>query len=205
MPDYSFNPITGRYANKTTGADVDPAKINGWIDDAGRKAADNMAALTRRLRAGTINSAEWAIGMGDEIKNVHRAAAMIAAGGRGQMTLSDWGAVGARVRQELTFLNNFAGQIEDWLLTDAIPDSAIIRAASYAQASYVTYELAVRRRVLRSGEADHEENILEGGAEHCDGCKEMTELGLVVIGTLVPPGGRNCGARCRCRLAYSRE
>jgi hypothetical protein len=165
----------------------------------------NLGAVAEDLRAGKINDAEWALRSIEEIRNGHRAVAIIAGGGKGNMGASEWGFVGSRIRSELTYFNGFANEIGNRPDGAQLTSAFVSRAKSYGAAIYATYEQALRRRVIRDDTADFETNILESGTDHCDGCLEQTARGKVYIGELLPVGDRECGSRCRCRIVYSSD
>lgn len=202
---FIFSQKTGNYRYASNGNVVPPERINNWIDDASKKMGENLAQIADDLRKGKINEAEWVIRMSEEIKNGHRGVALIAGGGRSNMTVSDWGWLGSVIRRELTYLNGFANEIANRPAGTQLTQAFISRAKSYSASIYSTYEQMVRRRVLRDGQAAFEINILEPGAEHCAGCIEATERGKVPVGELVAVGHRDCLMRCRCRIQYLTE
>lgn len=203
MPNFIFSKKTGKYRYASNGHVVSDARIAGWIDQASKVMAEEMARAANDLRAGRINDAEWAIRSTDAIKRGHRAVAMIGAGGKANMTASDWGFVGGIVRRELQYFARFAAEIESRPDGAILTDAFVSRAKSYGAAIYSTHQQMVARRVQRDGTAQFERNVLEPGAEHCDGCIAQTALGKVPIGTLVHIGHRDCKMRCRCHIEYS--
>src|SRR5678816_579256 len=62
------------------------------------KTADYLGALAEDFTAGSINTAEWAIGMKEAIRGAHSALAQLAWGGKEQMTQSARGSLGAILR-----------------------------------------------------------------------------------------------------------
>jgi len=202
---FIFSKTTGRYRYASNGNVVPAERINGWIDSASKKMGENMAGIADDLRKGKINDAEWVIRMAEEIKNGHRAVALIAGGGRSNMSASDWGFIGSIIKRELNYLNGFANELANRPADAQLTQAFVSRAKSYSAAIYSTYEQMVRRRVLRDGQAAFEINILEGGAEHCAGCLEETARGKVPVGELVAVGHRDCAMRCRCRIEYLAE
>jgi hypothetical protein len=203
MPEFVFSKKTGLYRYKSNGHAVPQSRVSGWIDDVSKSMASNLEAIANDLREKKINDAEWALRSIEEIKNGHRAVAMIAAGGKGNMAASDWGFVGGTVRRELTYFNGFASEIDNRPADAELTDAFVSRAKSYGASIYSTYQQALRRRIGRDATAKFETNILEPGAQHCQGCLEETGRGTVAFGTLVPVGDRNCGTRCRCHIEYS--
>ena len=202
MPEFVFSKKTGNYRYKSSGHVVPSERISGWVDQASKKMAENLGNIAEDLRAGRINDAEWALRSIAEIKNGHRAVAMIGMGGKANMTNSDWGFVGSIIRRELNYFNGFANALDNRPASAQLTDAFVSRAKSYAASIYATHEQMVRRRVLRDQTAAWELNVLEPGAEHCEGCLEETSRGKVALGELIPVGFRTCGSRCRCRIEY---
>lgn len=205
MPDFIFKKSTGQYKYKGNHAPVSQERVSTEVDFVSRKMSDLMATISERLRAGQINDTEWLIQMTDTLRAGHRAVAIIAGGGKENMTPSDWGFVGAKIKAELAYLSNFAREVEARPAGSKLTTAFVSRARSYSQAIYPTYEQAVRRRHIRNGTANAEQNILDALAEHCDQCPEESDKGVVPIGTLVSIGDRLCGSRDRCRIEFSME
>lgn len=202
MPEFQYSKSTGNYRYKSSGHAVLPETVNGWVDKLAERMKQNLGQIAEDHRAGKITLPEWVIRTGEEIRNAHRSVAIIAAGGKGNMTQADWGFVGAQLRRELQYLNNFANEIENLPPGSKLSAAFVSRAKSYGAAIYETYEKARRRRITAEGQADLEENVLEPGAEHCAGCLEASAQGIVPLGTLTAIGDRDCKSKCRCRLRY---
>lgn len=202
MPDFQYSKSTGNYRYKSSGHAVKPETVNGWVDKLAEKTQQNLGVIAEEHRAGKINLPEWVIQTGEELKNAHRAVAIIAAGGKANMTQADWGFVGAQIRRELQYLNNFANEIENLPPGSKLSSAFVSRAKSYGAAIYETYEKAKRRRITADGLADLEENVLEPGAQHCAGCLAASAAGIVPLGTLTAIGDRDCKSKCRCRIRY---
>ena len=205
MPDYVFNKTDGLYRVKSTGRAITERELYQWVEDAVTAGGKNLERFARQLQGGEIDSVDWAISTGEEIRNMHRAVAMIASGGKQQMSHSDWGFVGARIREQLSYFNRFASEVDNIPDGAKLTDAFVARAKSYHHAAYETFAKALRRRIVRDGQAQFEENQLEAGAEHCEGCLAASAEGRVPVGTLTPVGDRECGSRCLCRIIYVRE
>ena len=98
---------TGRYRDRATGRFVSELNVRGDLDkyiDAKNSVLDDLA---NQLRNREISLADWQLQMRAEIRNMHNAAAMVAKGGRNQMTFADWGRVGQRLRFQY-------GKLDDW-------------------------------------------------------------------------------------------
>jgi hypothetical protein len=201
---FQFLKGEGVYRYKESGRRVSDQQLYRWVENAAAAGAKNLEKYARQLQKGEISVTEWAISAGEEIRDMHRAAAMIAAGGKNNMSQSDWGFVGSRLRQELSYFNRFVNEIENLPEGAPLPGGFISRAKSYHHAVYETYASALRRRVVANDQARAEKNVLESGAEHCEGCIAATQAGEVPLGTLTPIGERECGSRCLCRIIYVR-
>jgi len=69
--------------------------------------------LARQLRAGELSVAEWELAMRDEIRDLHVGATVIGRGGdRRSVSFSEWGRVGAYIKQQYRFLHGFAQTVE---------------------------------------------------------------------------------------------
>lgn len=202
MPEFVFDKSTSQYRNKSNSRPVSDVKLFAEVEKAVNRGQKKLERIAKQHEKDKINRAEWVIQTGEEIKAMYRAVMMIGYGGKNAMGPREWGFVGSVVREQLTYLNSFANQIDNDLVK---LDAAFVRrAASYAQSAYAAYAQAVGRRLQRDGIQGEEENILEAGAEHCEGCLNATAAGRVPIGTLTPIGHRDCKGRCRCRIVTYR-
>jgi hypothetical protein len=157
-----------------------------------------LRKIGERLIAGEINRAQWALDVGQALKNEHRALAMLAQGGRNQMGNSEWGRLGQRLQSELRFFNTFSSQVDGLELSE-LGGRFLSRLESYADAGRFTYERAVRAREVLFG-GQQERNVLGGSSQSCDDCIEASEQGWVEAGTLSEPGDRACGPGCACSI-----
>jgi len=165
------------------------------------QAQSNLRKIGSEYLAGTINSAEWAIQSGQEIKNLHRALAILANGGKSQMTAARWGSLGGRLQREFAYFNRFAAQVDN-IDRSLLGEKFLNRAASYARAGRSTYWAAARLREAMASETMLERNVLGASAQSCGDCIAETELGAVPVGTLSEPGSRQCGSGCNCDIIF---
>lgn len=203
--EFQFLRSEGVYRYKESGRKLSDRQLYAQVEKVTSRAGNELERTARLLQSGEISVTDWAISSGELIRDLHRAVALIAGGGSSNMTPSDWGFAGSRIRSELTFFNAFVNEVEALPEGAVLTDAFVARAASYQHAAYVTYSQALRRRHLRNGTATLEQNILESGAEHCEGCLAATAAGSVPIGTLTQIGARDCNSRCKCRIVYMRE
>ena len=191
---FEWNAEKRRYYYES-GRAVPLRTLEGWIDTAGQNAEQRIENITRELIDKKINITEWALQFKQELRNGHNAMAMIANGGREQMTPQAWGKAGAVIKNQFKFLDNFTRQIENGDI--AITDTIIARARMYGSALYPSYVSAVKEREILAG-ATEERSVLTPADGWCNGCLEQAALGWVSMGELIPLGDRQCLTLCRC-------
>lgn len=196
MADWTWDSAQGVYRD-ARGHVVPAARIQAGLDAVIAQGQARMAVYAQRLAEGGDLLA-FRVSMQNEIRQVVSAAAMAAHGGRAQMDASARGWLGSQVRTQYGYLSNLA---LEWAQGTVSPAQLGARAQMYAESGHQVYQ-AMRRRDAPSRGLTHERNVLGGARDHCAGCLAATAAGLVPLGTLVPPGGRNCVSRCRCTLAY---
>lgn len=196
---FSFDKEHGTYRRRSTGQFVSRREIRSVIDKAIEKQERSLQRLAQKLQQGTYDLARWQNESADVLKELHLWNGAAGRGGWGEMTQSDYGRVGARLREQYGFLDNFAQQLERG--EQRLAGTGFLqRVGMYAQAGRNTYE-AVLNNTMRDSQFTQESNQL-AEAEHCAGCLEATAQGWVPIGTLTLPGERDCLTRCKCEIIY---
>ena len=184
---------------RDAGRFISQREIDGAVDRVIQIGAERMRALTGDLQEGKITVASRQTSMAREIKDLHLGAAMIARGGREQMTLGDWGWTGQRIRVQYQYLREFAADI---VSGHAKMEGRLqVRAAMYAAAARGTQREMTRRVASRNGR-EQERNLLGASDRHCGACVSATAQGWVPIGTLPAIGSRTCLSHCRCSMRY---
>lgn len=206
MPHSKFQWSISRqvYLYSTTGNVVPRDLIRGWQEAAVSKAAQNLEAIAKLRQAEQINNAEWVIRSGEELKNLHRALAMVAQGGRAQMTAEAWGYVGGILRREFGLLNTFATALDNIPEDATLTDEFVRRARSYAAAAYATYENSILNRERGNGANEWEKRNLELGASHCATCISESDKNEQPVGSLKRIGDSECNAGCRCWFTFGK-
>jgi hypothetical protein len=207
LSEYGWNERAGRYVDQSTGRFVSFRTVKTELEAVVTASASNINTLSTRLVSGDITLAEWQLGMEREIKLSHVASAAAAKGGWAQMTPSDWGWVGSRVKEQYAYLRNFAQQIASG--KEKLNGHLVARAEQYGMAARATYE-EMRRRVMTNRGATEERRRITPGAEHCEGserrgtpgCEELALLGWQPIGSLPPIGAATCLMHCKCYFEY---
>jgi len=121
-----------------------------------------------------------------------------ARGGWAQMSQSDWGKVGAQIKAQYAYLNNFAQEIASG--KQALNGQVLARADMYGKATHSTYE-AIRGQMAEVRGMTEERRVLTPG-ENCPDCIDYAAQGWQPIGSLPVIGDSVCMTNCRCEFEY---
>jgi hypothetical protein len=198
-PRWRYDEAAGRY-RASSGRFLPASTIRQYLDRTIKNHRRVIDELTEQFRGRDITLGQWERGMRVELKQIHVYSALMAKGGRAQLTQSDYGVIGRRVRDEYEALRARADAVTTG--TQAPDGSLAQRARMYANAGRGTFHVIERRDMERRGYA-FERNVL-GPTDHCAGCVAETARGAVPIGNLVPVGSRTCLTNCQCRIEYER-
>jgi hypothetical protein len=195
---FIYWPSEQRYRNER-GHWVSQQAINQAVDSVILSSSNAMRALTASMQAGSISLSDWQVGMMAQMKLLHLGAAMVGRGGRAQMTQSDWGWTGQRLRTQYAYLRSFATE----MATGRTPLDGRLqtRAAMYADAARGTQRGMMGRVAMMNGR-DEERNQLGGSDRHCGTCLGCSAQGWVAIGSLPAIGSRSCLSNCHCSMQY---
>ncbi len=180
--------------------------------DLERLQADYRAkfrSLAEELVAGRISHSEFRRQMGKQVKSLQTQAAILGAGGQGNMTDTQRRLLDRSVRDQLAYLDGFHRDIRQLINAGKpLSGNTVSRAGSYAAAATVTADQA-RRQSMADEAAQDDPNLWEvrllGIAEHCNDCVAYANR-PAPVGTLPPLGDSECGQHCKCRFEYgSRE
>ena len=197
-PEYGWNSDAQRYIDLRTGQFVSRAQVRTALDQAIVSAKDGMRDIAQDLVDGNISLADWQTRMAQQIKLIHLASGAAAVGGWAQLTPSDYGRIGAALRQQYAYLQRFALQIENGLVP--LDGRLIVRSLLYGEAGRGTFEDFARAAAQRAG-MTHERRVL-GAAEHCKDCVKYAGWGWKPIGTLPRIGNSQCVTNCHCTFEF---
>lgn len=189
---------TGRYydnvARRFVGERTVRLDLDRYIQDCNRGIDD----LAWKLRRGEVSLAEWQLAMREQIKAMHLTSAMVAKGGREQMTQADWGRAGREIRRQYEYLDRFAGQVAkgEWPLDGRLNT----RAKLYGDAARKTYEQ--QRRAMGIEKSLTEERRILHAQESCPDCIEYAGRGWQPIGSLPVLGDSICRTNCKCTFEF---
>jgi len=199
MSKFKWSASKRRYIYASNGRVVPETRIRAGLQSAIDASKATIDGFTQDLIGGRINLADWTLRMRDEIKNGHRAAALLANGGKPNP--SALGKLGATVRAQYEYLSRFSSAIQNGEV--ALDARLIARSKMYAQAILPSYENQVRAREQRAG-SKQERRVLSP-AEHCADCVEYARRSWQPIGTLPQIGDSICRVNCHCRFEYRGE
>lgn len=191
--------LAGMYIDIGTGDFIPYPTVRNALELVIDAQAVAMNTLSQQLIDGKITTAEWQAGMAENIIDLHIDAAVSASGGLEQMTAADWQRVNAAIREQMSYLDNFASQIRSG--EQGLDGRVLVRSDMYADSARGTYE-DTRTAIRQSEGAQEERRYLEDGVEHCEGCLEEAGKGWQPIGTLLPIGDADCLTRCKCHKRY---
>jgi hypothetical protein len=163
-------------------------------------------AVGGNLTAGRISLAEFQIQVEGLSKRINLIGAAVEKGGFAQLSKSDLGWIGSRVRTSLGFVRNMAREIESG--KQRLDGTLLARLDQYASEGRAA-ERAMSVRVARQDGSTHKRRVL-GAADHCRtsttrmGCIEAARKGYVPIDSQDVPeiGAATCLRSCRCRWAF---
>ena len=188
---------TGRYQDRATGRYVSELSVRGDLDKYIDAKNSHLDDLANQLRNREISLADWQLQMRNEIRNMHNAAAMVAKGGREQMTYADWGRTGRELRNQYAYLDKWAAQIANG--EAPLNGNLNRRARLYGDAARGTYEQ--QRRAMAGEKGNDEEMRILHAKESCKGCIEFAGY-WAPIGDLPKIGSQDCSTNCLCTFEY---
>jgi hypothetical protein len=170
-----------------------------------RAARERFRALGDELRAGRVSLAEFQIRLEGMSKRAILVGAAVERGGFGELSRSDLGWIGQRVRTTLGHVRSLALEIEHG--GQPLDGRLLARLEQYAQ-EHRAAERAMQVRIARADGHTERRRVL-GAADHCHrtkrpGCVEQARLGWKAIDdpALVEIGACTCLRNCRCSWAF---
>lgn len=206
---YTWNTAAGRFI-APSGQFVSVEEVRRALDRALHEAALKGKTIASDLVNGSVSLLDFERLMRTLIKDTQIYAAAVAAGGYSQLQVSHLSELSARIAEQFAYLSEWTteiakkeSEVSDEIVFEQTERAMSARAAMYAQSARRTFE-ALWKTDQEARGFDEERNVL-GHAEHCAMCVDMTSVGWVRIGTLVPIGERTCLTNCRCRIEYRRS
>jgi len=194
LPGYYWDKRLHNYVEQRTRRMVKRETVNGLLRQVADGSAGRLEGLAQAFAEGKLTGAQFYKAAQLEIKHATNACAALAKGGWDRMTLSDWGANGAYLRQQYQHLRDFARDI-----AAKLPSSAqlIARARSYADAAFGRF-WHIRQTVERLRGRRTMRVRTRGDDRVCTTCRDYERQGWQPIGTFHVP----VHIGCRCDEEY---
>jgi hypothetical protein len=190
---FGWNDGAARYTD-ARGRFVPQQETMRVLDERVAAGFDRLRAMIGPVLDGTVPLEDWQYSMAVELRRIHCQMAALGRGGWEQMTPSDWGRVGNRLRDEYKFLMGFADQIARGELSEA---QILARLTLYENGVWSSYWKGQEDAHDEAGFTE-ERRVLQP-AEHCGDCIGYAEQGWQPLGSLPAPGENSiCGNNCRC-------
>jgi hypothetical protein len=201
---YTWDRRSLRFRAAATGRFVPEGRVFAELNKCVALSERRMVRAAERLQRGESSLAGFKDSMRGEIKSLHAAAAVVANGGLKQMDARRWGEVGASVRRELSYLNEFVSEIASGRLP---LQSGRVRTRARAYAANTRAEFwATTVKRLREERVPAVARRRMGGvqSEHCPGCRREAARGWLPLDRLAPIGSQECRWFCKCSLELRR-
>lgn len=194
---YVWNQLAGRFIARN-GEFVAFSAVRAALDQALVGASHDAAALAQQLTDGVIGVPQFENAMRGLIKETQIYSMAVAAGGFDSMTQQHLNQLQARLTEQFSFLSDWSDDLAAGKIGSTKQMAA--RARMYAQSARRTFDEAFRGGQIARGFREERNRL--GKADHCVQCVDMSAIGWVLIGTLVPIGLRICLSNCKCVIEY---
>lgn len=196
-----YNLKSNRYQDKKNGQFLSAGAVEQLTENYIAQQQDKLTELGDHLISGEINTREWEDDFAKTLKEVLVNSYVLGRGGMKQMTARDLGITSGIMREQYTYLRNFAGEIMRGRMSIAQFQA---RSKLYAEKAYSVYWMG-RLEAFRAEGYLWERDILTPG-ESCVSCLRIAARGWVRLGTNPAIGvDRICKNNCRCRKEFSKE
>lgn len=195
---WTWNPKLQRYQG-ANGRIIGQAQMVEKRNEFVEAQKAEVVKLVNRMADKEITWNQWVREMQTVIRLTHMDLLSLGSGGRGQVTQKQWDDLAFKtLPTQYDFLKDFAHKILDGQYSRL---QVLLYAQQYIGTAVASYDNG-RRGAARQAGFTLERNVLDAQAEHCNGCQTATNRGWVPIGSLYPPGQRDCLGNCRCHLEF---
>lgn len=126
-----------RYRDLTSGQFLAQTTIDQMREDFMARMSQRVDDLATQLVSGDLAVGEWETAMRDVLRGTYGGLYAFGRGGRNAMEDADWGHVGAIVKTQYRYLNDFANDLAGGELTEA---QLRVRSAAYIGSSLQAHE-----------------------------------------------------------------
>lgn len=187
-----FDATANRYRMAATGRFVARSNVVSVVDALVEDSASYLRNISKDFTDGKLSLGEWQQLFADRLRAGHTLSAAIALGGKENVSLREWGRIGAFMREQYKYLQRFALQIE------AGGRINFGRVNLYARAVRNTFLNAERLRMKKNQKARW---VLNHARESCTGigsCTEQASRGVQYVRDFPLFGTRTCIHNCTC-------
>jgi hypothetical protein len=170
------------------------AAVDAVADDTKRR----LRELAQRHVDGRMTFPAWATESEELIRKSLVSSGQIASGGRGQMTPSLNGRIGARLRFHLDKFREFGLARERGEVSDA---EMVARSGQYADSIVGFYE-QMRQGVMIDAGYTEARNVPGASEKPCSDCPKLTAKGWMPMREFTPIGMRACKSADKCGAEY---
>lgn len=201
---YIWDASLSRYRDTQTGRIVSVETIRDWSNTS---IESTQGIVTEAANIANDNPNAWYNIMRNEIKGEYIRQYLAGAGGRNNMTQSDWGSVGAMIADQYRFLNDFFEEVQTGELA---VESIAARSRMYINSAREAFARASQKSHRKAGYSQ-QKWTLGTTKQHCDNCPDFAGLGWVSIDfkykvgrkTAYPGNGATqCLTNCDCHLEF---
>ncbi len=217
MARFEWRPKLAQLWNRTIGRLVPRLQVQRWVNAS--ISAVPVGEWAAQLMAGTLDVGTWQERMRGEIKREVIRQYLLGRGGVEKMTPADYGSCGGMIADQYRYLDDFADEIADGLLSEG---QIRRRSEMYINSAREAFERAKERA---AAEADLNEVRWEldpsPEVEHCvgepgsPGCTELSEMGWQPADPwpfrkgreklYCGSGGTPCLTSCRCSTKWRKR
>ena len=199
MPSWGWDNSVKRYRNIETGHFMPRTTVLGYVEQSIKASTVAAGQLAGFVGEKALSPKDFAAFFKEEVKREYVRQYLLGAGGREQMTASDWGKIGNMVKEQYKYLKGFE---KDLATKEMTPEQIAARAEMYINSAREAYETAHKQNASELGLT--EELWVLGVAEHCEDCLGFAGQGWQPAGTFPTPGAgaTQCLTNCQCHKAY---
>lgn len=198
LPHYRYDRERSTYIGPG-GRDVSQQEVMDLLRKELSEHAGRMGSLLLSASQGGWSPALLETAVATDLKFAYLQNAALGAGGWANLTFSDYGRIGAHLRQEYGYLRGFLAEVTGGELTDAQITARIDMYLGAARS--MLYEAEGAHLVAMNGFIWLERRHLNLSDRTCEDCKIFASVGWQRVGVLPPPGqDSQCRGNCKCDL-----
>lgn len=137
LPEWLYDTNIYQYQKLKSGRGITRKSIESARDEFLNRLSGEIDALNAKLVTGQVTIQDWVTQMRANIRQAYISEYVFARGGINMMSQEDWGRIGGILREQYSYLDNFAREIADGKLT---PAQIQMRARMYIQSATEAFE-----------------------------------------------------------------